>query len=157
MSRSEGLPSLAEHFLQQDRSPKRKHAVAGVKGDQMIESQARKGQLKGPRGESISRRRGHIPHCPLSKKAVVLLKQWVKDIILQLPPASSVPTPAEERDPNFCSYHRQKSYTLEQCFVFRKIFNKKLKHGEIILQGKGARNVHERSFPSTKTRAKATP
>lgn len=70
----------------------------------------------------------------------------MKDSIVQLPIVNPAPTSAEERDPNFCPYHRRKGHTLEQCFVFGKIFNRKLQDEEIILQDEGARNVHERPF-----------
>lgn len=76
-----------------------------------------------------------LPPLPcIVKKVTALLKQWVKDSIVQLPIVNPAPTPVKERDPNFCPYHRRKGHSLEQCFVFRKTFDKKLKDGEIILQ-----------------------
>lgn len=85
-----------------------------------------------------------MPPLPCNvKKVVTLLKQWVKDSIVQLPLANLVPTPTEEQDPNFCIYLRKKSYTLDQCFVFRKTFDKTLHDGKLILQKEGARDVHE--------------
>lgn len=43
---------------------------------------------------------------------------------------------------------------MEQCIVFRKIFDKKLADEEIILQGEAARNVHEQPFPKHNNRGK---
>lgn len=102
-------------------------------------------------------RKAYPPLPPLpchAKKAAALLKQWVKDSIVQLSPVSSAPTPAEETDPNFCLCHRRKGHTLEQCFVFRKIFDKKLEDREIILQGEGAHNVYQRPFPKHNNKGK---
>lgn len=96
-----------------------------------------------------------MPPLPCNvKKVVALLKQWVKDSIVQLPLANLVPTPTEEQDPNFCIYLRKKSYALDQCFVFRKTFDKTLHDGKLILQKEGARDVHEWPFPNHNNKGK---
>lgn len=75
-----------------------------------------------------------LPPLPCSaKKAVALLKQWVNDPIVQLPLVSQAPTQIDERNPNFCPYHCRRGHTLDQCVMFRRIFDKKLEDGEIIL------------------------
>lgn len=42
----------------------------------------------------------------------------------------------------------KKKHTPEQCVLFRKIFDKKLKAGVILFQNEGAPNIHERLFPN---------
>lgn len=51
----------------------------------------------------------------------------------------------DQKDARYCSYHRRKGHTLEQCVTFRRIFNKKHKAGEILSQ-KGALSVNDLPF-----------
>lgn len=67
-----------------------------------------------------------------------------------VPFVSQAPTQADEKDPKYCIYHSRKGHTLDQCVMFRRIFDKKLQYGEIILQNE-ARNMHEQPFPTITT------
>lgn len=67
------------------------------------------------------------------KKVATLLKQWIKDSIVQLSFVNQTPSQIKVKDPNFCTYHRRKGHALDQCLVFRNIFDKKLQDEEIIL------------------------
>lgn len=44
---------------------------------------------------------------------------------------------------------------MEQCVVFRKIFDQKLEAGEILFQNEGSQNIHDRPFPDHHERRKA--
>lgn len=77
------------------------------------------------------------------------------DSIVQLFVINPTSTPAEERDSNFCPYPRRKGHPLDQCFDFRKISDKKLQDGEIILQDAGTWIVHNDLSLITTTKGKS--
>lgn len=60
---------------------------------------------------------------------------------------SQDPTQADEKNPNYCPYDSKKGHGLDQCVMFRRVFDKKLKDGEIVLYNERARNMHEGPFP----------
>lgn len=88
---------------------KRKHAVAAVE----VGSSSYKKPTQKP-DKKKNRSYPPLPPFPCdSKKVASLLKQCVKGSVIQLPPVSSAPTPVEDRDPNFCPYHRRRGHPLE--------------------------------------------
>lgn len=77
-----------------------------------------------------------------------MLEQWIIDEVISLPHVDQLPSEEGQRNTNYCPYHRKKGHNLEQCVVFRKIFDRKLEAGEILFQNEGSLNVHEQPFPN---------
>lgn len=63
------------------------------------------------------------------KRPAVLLKDQVVYLLYRRPKAG-----------NYCPYHRRRRHTLEQCVVFRRLFDEKLKDGEILLTAKSTKH-----------------
>lgn len=81
-----------------------------------------------------------------AKKAVTLLEQWMKDQVIYLSFTYHSPFTGDLKVANCCLYHRRKGHPLEQCIIFRRLFDKKLKAGKILLHEGGATNIHELPF-----------
>lgn len=89
-----------------------------------------------------------LPSFPCGiKKALALLNQWIKNEAIVLPHVDQPPSEEDQQGSNFYPYHRKKGHSLEQCVVFRKIFDQKLEAGEILFQNEEFQNVHDRPFP----------
>lgn len=72
-----------------------------------------------------------------------------------LPQVDPLPSEEDQRRLNFCPYHRRRGHNLEQCVVFRKIFDQKLEAGEILFQGEGPKMcTRGRSLTITKGKRK---
>lgn len=83
-------------------------------------------------------------HCGI-KKAIALLVPWVKDSIIFLPHIDRLPS---QEDQMLIDYPDKKRHNLEQCMGFKKIFDQKIKAGEILLQAGRALNIREHPFPN---------
>lgn len=75
------------------------------------------------------------------------MEQWVKDLIVYLPHVEQLPS-ANQKDAKDYPFHRKKGRILEQYVLFRKIFEKNLKAGEIVFQNEEDLNIQERPFPN---------
>lgn len=79
------------------------------------------------------------------------MKKWLEDRVIELPSVTTVPTAEDEKHSRFCIYHRKISHSAMDCYVLRDIFDKKIRSGELRLQG----NVDANPFPGHKGKAVA--
>lgn len=64
---------------------------------------------------------------------------------------TTVPTAEDEKHSRFCIYHRKISHSTMDFYVLKYIFDKKIRSGELKLQG----NVDANPFPGHKGKAVA--
>lgn len=89
------------------------------------------------------------PRFPCAEENVrVILKKWLEDRVIELPPVTTVPTAEDEKHSRFCIYHKKISH---RSYVLRDIFDKKIRSGELRLQG----NVDANPLPGHKGKAVA--
>lgn len=89
------------------------------------------------------------------KKLVALLDQWVKYQLICLP-LDHFSSIIDQKTVTYYPYHRRKGYPLEQCMVFGRLFDEKIKACEIfLLQEGGLVNAMDHCSCSIKTWEKA--
>ncbi|KAL5546225.1 hypothetical protein UlMin_005912 [Ulmus minor] len=72
------------------------------------------------------------------------MEAWIQDGSLELPEVRKMPTAEDKRHPKYCHFHRVTTHPTKACYTLRKIFDRRLQKGEIILEDT---TVEGRSFP----------
>lgn len=146
--RNPSRPAINSHSGVAPRSfPRKRHVIAAIEdGREAKPPRSKKPYFR--QGYKADNRQGKksypvLPTFPYgNKKAVALLNQWVKDETVTLPRMDQLPSEEDQQEPDFCPYHRRRGHNLEQCVVFRKIFDQKLEAGEILFQNGESQNLH---------------
>lgn len=73
----------------------------------------------------------------------MLQDQWVEKQGVHLPYAKHFPSITDQRAASYYPYHRRRGHQLEQCVSFSRLFDEKLKAGEILHLERGTTNVHK--------------
>lgn len=81
------------------------------------------------------------------KIAALLLKQWVRDLVVRLFYTNCFPYEADQSATNYYPYHWRKGHLLEQCVLFRRLFDENLEAGEILIPEGETTNAHGAPFP----------
>ena len=98
---------------------------------------------QGVKGKAMTRR--DPPEFPCGiEKVIALMEAWIQDGSLVLPEVRNAPTPEEKRHPRYCHFHQVTTHPTKACYTLRKIFDRRLQKGEIILEDT---TVEERPFP----------
>lgn len=96
--------------------------------------------------------RGLLPLPCNEEKATALLEQWVKDRVVCLPYVDYFSTLEDQKAENNCPFHRRSGTTLGQYVLFRKLFDEKLKSGQILFPKDETTDVHKAMFPKHQAR-----
>lgn len=116
--------------------PQKRPIVATVKNGQRPrpfnrKKPAGKPEFKPDQKQERKAFNGLRPFCCGVKKAVVLLKQWVKDIVVQLLFVDQLPSQADDKDSKYYPCHSKKRAYFEACVTLCKILDIKLQEGKL--------------------------
>lgn len=79
---------------------------------------------KGAYGKKETRGYPVLPPFPHGvEKAIAIIEQWVKDHNSRMLKAEFVPSVAYQKDARYYPYHESRGHMVEQCFIFRRIFD----------------------------------
>ena len=73
-------------------------------------------------------------------KVYALLDQWIRDKNIKLPWVERLPGAREKGDPKFCKYHRSIGHPTKYCWTLKKIFNDRVRSGELVIENNDVRN-----------------
>lgn len=108
------------------------------------------GLLSMPRNKAIRPKRSsfekrqpkeYLVHPAEAKRAPALLEQ-----VIRLSYVERFPSSIDQKPTNQCPYHGIRGHPLHQFVVFRRLFDEKLKAGEILLPEGGTANIHQAPF-----------
>ena len=77
--------------------------------------------------------------CPMGK-VHAMMDQWLRDGNLKLPRVERLPTQEEKNNPKFCRFHRTVGHPTKDCFTLKRIFNERVRNGELIIEDNDVRN-----------------
>ncbi|OMO50155.1 hypothetical protein CCACVL1_30593 [Corchorus capsularis] len=51
-----------------------------------------------------------------------------------------MPTAQEKADPKYCDYHRRVNHSFAECRIMRRLLDRKVRNGEVVVDNRGVRN-----------------
>ena len=88
-------------------------------------------------------RREDPPEFPCkAEKVIALVEAWIQDGSLELPEIDRLPIAEDKIHPRYYCYHRKTTHPTMVCYTLRRIFDKRLKRGEIILDETTVEETH---------------
>ncbi|CAL5379952.1 unnamed protein product [Camellia sinensis] len=89
--------------------------------------------------------------CPCSLENVKsLVKEWVADGELNLPPVDVPPTKKDKENPDYCVYHKTTRHSTRDCWTLKSIFKKKVDANELKFKDASNRDVRKDPYPNHK-------
>ena len=83
-----------------------------------------------------------------------LVKEWVADGELYLPPVDVPPTKKDKENPDYCVYHKTTRHSTRDCWTLKSIFKKKVDTNELKFKDAGNRDVRKDPYPNHKEKGK---
>ena len=82
-----------------------------------------------------------------AEKFLALIEAWIQDGSLELPRVDKLPKAEDKKHPKYCCYHQKTTHPIMVCYALRRIFDRRLKRGDVILDDS---TVEETLFPHHK-------
>ncbi|XP_028099009.1 uncharacterized protein LOC114298597 [Camellia sinensis] len=83
-----------------------------------------------------------------------LVKEWVADGELTLPPIDVTLTKKDKESPDYCVYHRTTRHPTRDCWTLKNIFKKKVDANELRFKDVGNYDVRKDPYPNHKEKGK---
>ncbi|XP_028127091.1 uncharacterized protein LOC114323631 [Camellia sinensis] len=83
-----------------------------------------------------------------------LVKEWVANGELTLPPLDVTPTKKDKESPDYCAYHRTTKHPTRDCWTLKSIFKKKVDANELKFKDADNRDVRKNPYHNHKENGK---